>query len=106
MGYKAKRFGATKVALGDEYWAELRPISKGEAEEYQGTVADESDRQDAGEAMLVRMIVRWNLDAEDGSILPISRETVRDLSLPDYGALVAAIGAIINPLAEPAAAKK
>lgn len=106
MGYKSKRFGVTKVELGDGYWVELRPISKGEAEAYQSPAADEHARSDAGEEMLVQMIARWNLDDEAGAMLDITRAAVRDLSLQDYGTLTGAIAKVLNPLAEADAAKK
>jgi len=107
MGYKAKRFGVSKVDLGDSgYWVELRPISKGEAEDFQTTATDDKARSDAGEEMLVRMIARWNLDDEDGAAIPISRDAVRDLSLEDYGTLTAAITKVLNPLADAVTAKK
>lgn len=106
MGYKATRFGVTKVVLGDGYWAELRPLSKRETEEFQADQADTPARTEAGERMLVRMIARWNLDDEQGNPLPIDQDTVRDLSLPDYTTLVGQIAHITNPLADPETAKK
>ena len=106
MGYKAKRFSVTKVDLGDGYWVELCPISKGEAEAFQTTSADDQARSEAGEAMLVKMIARWNLDGDDGAIIEISRDAVRGLSLADYGTLTAGITTILNPLADGETAKK
>jgi len=106
MSYKTKRFGVTKVDLGDGYWVELCPISKGEAEAFQTTATDDQARSEAGEAMLVKMIIRWNLDGEDGAIIEISRDAVRGLSLTDYGTLTTAVTKVLNPFADPETAKK
>ena len=99
MGYKTKRFGATKVELGDGYWAEIRHLSYGETQSFQSAFRDDAERSAAGEESLVRMIVRWNLDDDDGGILPISRESMRELTLADYSSLAQAAGRLVNPVA-------
>lgn len=114
MGYKTKRFGATKVDLGDGYWAEVAPLTKAEDDECQrallggeleGSVGDAQalrarfHQREYTDQMLLFAIRRWNLDDDDGSILPVDLPHIQGLADADSDKLLAEIRRRNNPVA-------
>lgn len=113
MGYNSKRFSVVKVDLGDEYWAEVAPLTKAEDDacqrallggELEGEVGSLSDlratlhQRDYTDQLLVFAIKRWNLDDEDGSSFPIDLPHVQGLADADATKLVAAVRRLNQPV--------
>lgn len=96
MGYRTKIFKSVKIDLDEGYWVKIKPLTKDEEDDCVVTLLETSfeglklnDLSDAKARMnnkgystkqLVAGIVEWNLDDDDGKILPINEETVSELS--------------------------
>jgi hypothetical protein len=120
VSYKSKRFGVTKVDLGDGYWAEVAPLTKAEDDETKRTLLGGDLEGAPGDVTSIRArfhqreytdqvllfaIKRWNLDDDAGVLLPIGVEAIQGLTDGDSTKLLAVVRGVTNPVAEPAIAK-
>lgn len=120
MGYRATVFGVTKVALDDHYWVEIKPLTKAESDECQrvllggeleGALGDGQalrarlHQREYTDQLLLCAIARWNLDDEQGAVLPITLETIQGLAEEHATRLLAVVRRLESPLSDGAAAK-
>lgn len=117
MGYRQKVLGGRRIELSEGYWAEIRPFDGDEQDQLNeillggpvqisladGKIKDEgrtTDQKAWMRAALPLAIVRWNVDDETGAVLPITAETVLQLSVKDRLLIVNLIKDLNNPLAD------
>ena len=120
MGYKAKRFGVRKVDLDQGYWVEVAPLTKAEDDECQRVLLGGELEGPLGDVQAMRArlhqkeytdqilcfaIKRWNLDGEDGAVLPVTLETVQGLADADSTKILAAVRGLTDPLSDAAQAR-
>lgn len=115
LGYKHKVFGLTRVELDHGYWVDVAPLTKGEDDECQrallggdleGVVGTDTLRarfhqRDYTDKQLLYAVKGWNLDDDDGKVLPITLEHIQGLADGHATKLLRAVRALTNPLAEP-----
>lgn len=60
------------------------------------TTFQENDMAYALDKLLLTLIVEWNLDDDEGNIIPVTAENIDRLKRLDAEALVAAVGAVVQ----------
>jgi hypothetical protein len=115
MGYRSKFFLKRRVDLGEGYWAEIVPLTKGEddtaKQELTGNLvvnlADEKNMNATlnsrayADSHLLQGIKAWNLDDEDGNTLPITIENIQAMLDAHATKLLAELRKMTNPVATP-----
>ena len=114
MGYKSNRFGTlTRVELDGGYWVDVAPLTKAEDDAAQealtgsleGPVSDLAslrarlNQRGYTDVLLTSAIKVWNLDDEDGHVLPITVDTIQGLADGDATKILAVVRKVTNPLA-------
>jgi hypothetical protein len=79
MGYASRYAGIYTVHLDDHYWVRLRHLRTREAREI-GELNGLSGSE-RGLAGLTAAIVEWNLDDDEGNILPVSPEVIDEMAV-------------------------
>lgn len=113
MGYKLRIMAVKKVDLDEGYWVKIQPLDKDQEDECQaalfGTSVFEGEMTDLAaikaqlnhkayaDKQLAISIVEWNIDEDDGSITPITEESVRHLSPRHANKILAELRAMNNP---------
>lgn len=116
MGYRAKRFGITRVELEGGYWADVRRLTKEEDDDCQEALLAEHlesplgvqvqqikaklHQRDYTDRLLLHAIQAWNLDDDDGNTLPIELEHIRGLLDADSTKLLGVVRNANAPLEE------
>lgn len=116
MGYRAKFLGAKKIDLEEGYWVKIQPLDKDQEDLCQaalfGTSVFEGEMTDLAaikaqlnhkayaDKQLAVAIVEWNLDAEDGTPIPITEESVRHLSPRHANKILAELRSLNSPFVE------
>lgn len=92
MAYGSDR--VTRVQLSDGYWADVRTSLTMGQQKALARMSGSKDgdieidlKMDIGSAYLATIIAAWNLDDDDGRILPITSETVDLLHEDDAKAI-------------------
>lgn len=113
-GYKAATAQYQTVSLDGGYTATIQKLRKDDQDACQavlmGEVRSHTEQSPGAEAktvvdqavdnaaytteLLVRGISQWTLDDENGAPLPITRQTVQELTAADAGKLVVAIAVL------------
>lgn len=116
MGYAAGHADTEKIVLTDQnYWVEIltclprKALKRAEAAMSQAVVKQGKTQEDtevsmspdmAGyrDLMVLGSIASWNLDGDDGQILPIDLDGVGVLSGPDFNLIYKRVDALNSPL--------
>lgn len=115
MGYKSKFLGVRKIDLDEDYWVKIRPLDKDQEDSCQealfGTKVFEGEMTDLAsikatlnhkayaDRQLAMAIAEWNFDEDDGTIIPITEETVRHISPAHANKILAELRAVTTPFA-------
>ncbi len=116
MGYRTRAFGTRRVELDEHYYVEIAPLTKGEDDEakrallggaaIEGTIKEAQSQQiktrffqkEYTDQVLLCAIKAWNLDDDEGAILPITLENIQALRDDHSDKIMAVTRGISAPL--------
>lgn len=113
MGYKSVYIARKKVELDERYWVVLQPLVQGQEDEaqvalfgqavFETGLTDMNDiraklnHKDYAHKQLELGIVDWNLDDDDGKVLPINEENIRGLTPAHHQKLLMELRGVTTP---------
>lgn len=114
MGYKADYSSTERITLSNpHYWVEIKQcLSRRDLKQAEKLLTDSTISVGSGgiksaqmmpdvaayrDHMVTSSIVDWNLDGEDGTVLPISPESVQELSGEDWDKIWERVDALNGP---------
>lgn len=100
MGYFGQKT-TEKLALpsNSTYWVEVKTkLQYGDAKKFVKASTDgELDQEVAADIFLEEAIVSWNLDDDNGNVLPINDDTIAQLDATDAFFIIQKAGGEIDP---------
>lgn len=104
MGYiEAKSVERIELVSDSKYWVELSTEMNWSDMKKIANVTDDGKVSYQVDALLSAALVAWNIDDENGDVLPITQENIDCLRRPDIEKIIATLGGKIE---EPVETKK